>query len=69
MERFDSVSLDSLSVQDLLVIIKALEYTHEHTQLDVFKNLRNNIVNELCFLAEVSEEEFIEYIESYIEKL
>lgn len=64
MEKFKNVSLDNLSVQDLLLIIKALEYTNENTKLDVFGDLRNNLVKELCFLTETSEEEFLSYLES-----
>lgn len=64
MEKFKNVSLDNLSIQDLLLIIKALEYTNENTKLDVFGDLRNNLVKELCFLTETSEEEFLSYLES-----
>ena len=64
MEKFEKVSLNDLSVQDLLLIIKALEYTNENTKLNVFCDLRNNLVKELCFLTETTEEEFLSYIES-----
>ena len=65
MENFSKVSLDSISIKDLLLIIKALEYTHEHTELNAFMDLRNSILKELCFLTETSEEEFLNYIESH----
>lgn len=64
MEKFKKVSLNDLSIQDLLLIIKALEYTNENTKLNVFGDLRNNLVKELCFLTETTEEEFLSYIES-----
>ncbi|WP_300277671.1 hypothetical protein [Peptacetobacter sp.] len=64
MENFKNVSLNDLSIQDLLLIIKALEYTNENTNLNVFGDLRNNIVKELCFLTETTEEEFLSYLES-----
>ena len=64
MELIDQVSINALSKRDLLLIIKALEYTNENTGLEDFIDLRNNIVKEICFLTETSEEEFIKYLES-----
>ncbi|MDR0880076.1 MAG: hypothetical protein LBN09_05140 [Clostridioides sp.] len=67
MEQIDKVSIDSLSKKDLLLIIKALEFTNESTNLDDFICLRNNIVKELCFLTETTEGEFINYLETHSE--
>lgn len=64
MELFNQVSINSLSKRDLLLILKALEYTNEHTNLDDFIDLRNNIVKELCFLTNTTEDDFISYLES-----
>ncbi len=64
MELINQVSINALSKRDLLLIIKALEYTNENTGLDDFIDLRNNIVKEICFLTETSEEEFVKYLES-----
>ena len=64
MELIDQVSINALSKKDLLLILKALEYTNENTGLEDFIDLRNSIVQEICFLTETSEEEFIKYIES-----
>ena len=58
MELIDQVSINALSKRDLLLILKALEYTNENT------GLRNNIVKEICFLTETTEEDFINYLES-----
>ncbi len=63
MESIDQVSINDLSKRDLLLIIKALEFTGENTKLDEFNNLKNSIVKELCFLTETTEEEFISYLE------
>lgn len=63
MESIDQVSINDLSKRDLLLLIKALEYTGESTKLEEFLNLKNNIVKELCFLTESTEEEFIHYLE------
>ena len=64
MELFDQVSINALSKRDLLLIIKALEYTSENTGLEDLIDLRNNMVKEICFLSETSEEDFINYLES-----
>ena len=64
MELIDQVSINALSKRDLLLILKALEYTNENTGLEDFIDLRNNIVKEICFLTETTEEDFIIYLES-----
>ncbi|MEF9991199.1 MAG: hypothetical protein RRZ84_02035 [Romboutsia sp.] len=64
MELINQVSINALSKRDLLLILKALEYTNEHTNLDDFIDLRNSIVKELCFLTDTTENEFITYLES-----
>ena len=64
MELIDQVSINALSKRDLLLILKALEYTNENTGLEDFIDLRNNIVKEICFLTEKTEEDFINYLES-----
>ncbi|MBC8631397.1 hypothetical protein H8697_06705 [[Eubacterium] tenue] len=64
MKLFDKVSIDALSKRDLLLIVKALEYTYENTNLEDFIDLRNNLIKELCFLTSTKEEVFVEYLES-----
>lgn len=64
MELIDQVSINALSKRDLLLIVKALEYTTENTNLEDFIDLRNNIVKELCFLTSTTEDDFITYLES-----
>lgn len=64
MKLFDKVSIDSLSKRDLLLIIKALEYTYENTNLEDFIDLRNSLIKELCFLTNTDEQIFVEYLES-----
>ena len=64
MKLFDNVSIDSLSKRDLLLIIKALEYTYENTNLEDFIDLRNCLIKELCFLTNTEENVFVEYLES-----
>lgn len=64
MELFNQVSINALSKRDLLLIIKALEFTNENTGVEDFIDLRNSIVKELCFLTETTEKEFVNYLES-----
>lgn len=64
MELIDQVSINALSKRDLLLILKALEYTNENTGLDDFIDLRNSIVKELCFLTTTTEEQFVSYLEN-----
>ncbi|CEI74008.1 MULTISPECIES: hypothetical protein [Romboutsia] len=64
MELIDQVSINALSKRDLLLIIKALEYTNENTGLNEFIDLRNSIIKELCFLTNTSEEDFVNYLEN-----
>lgn len=64
MKLFDNVSIDALSKRDLLLIVKALEYTYENTNLEDFIDLRNSLIKELCFLTNTNETAFVEYLES-----
>ena len=47
MESIDQVSINDLSKRDLLLLIKALEFTGENTKLEEFINLKNNIVKKI----------------------
>ncbi|CEH35740.1 hypothetical protein [Romboutsia lituseburensis] len=64
MELIDHVSINALSKRDLLLIVKALEYTNENTGLNDFIDLRNSIIKELCFLTNTTEDQFVEYLET-----
>lgn len=64
MELIDTVSIDSLSKRDLLLIIKSLEYANKDTNIQDFIDLRDSIVKELCFLTNTSEETFLNYLET-----
>ncbi|MEG1312143.1 MAG: hypothetical protein RR942_04590 [Romboutsia sp.] len=64
MGLIDQVSINALSTRDLLLIVKALEYTNENTGLEDFIDLRDSIVKELCFLTDTTEDEFVKYLEA-----
>lgn len=62
MREFDRISIQEISKEDMLMIIEALEYTGEKTEIDDFITLRNSIVEELSSLAEASEDDFLNYL-------
>ena len=64
MELIDQLSINALSKRDLLLILKSLEFANENTKIEDFMNLRNNIVKEICFLTETTEQEFMTYLET-----
>ncbi|MBB6218239.1 hypothetical protein HNQ80_004398 [Anaerosolibacter carboniphilus] len=63
MEQFDRISIQEISKTDMLMIIKALEYTGENTNIPSFISLKNSIVKQLSELAETTEEEFLLYLQ------
>ncbi|QQY80380.1 hypothetical protein EDD65_1231 [Keratinibaculum paraultunense] len=62
MRKFDKISIQEMSKEDMLMIIKALEYTGANTNIQAFLTLRDNILKELASLAESSENEFLAYL-------
>lgn len=63
MQEFDKISIQEMSKDDMLLIIKALEYTGNETEISDFIDLKNSIVEELSALAEISEIDFIKHLE------
>lgn len=63
MQEFDKISIQEMSKDDMLLIIKALEYTGNETEISDFIDLKNSIVEELSSLAEISKDAFMEYLE------
>ena len=64
MHAFDKISIQEMSKDNMLLIIEALEYTGQATNINDFIQLKNNILQELSSLAEISEEEFLEYLKT-----
>jgi len=64
VEVFDRISIQEVSKKDMLMILKALEYTGEHTKLTSFISLKNSLLKQLCSLAEATEDEFLGYLET-----
>lgn len=63
MEQFSKISIEEISKHDMLMIIKALEYTGEKTNISSFGELKDAIVKQLSSLCNSSEEEFISYLQ------
>lgn len=63
MEEFDRISIQEISKKDMLMILKALEYTGENANIPSFISLKNNILKQLCSLAEATETEFLNHLE------
>lgn len=62
MRDFDKISIQEMSKDDMLLIIEALEFTGINTKINDFIELKSSILMELSSLAEISEEEFLEYL-------
>ncbi|SNT16990.1 hypothetical protein SAMN05446037_104713 [Anaerovirgula multivorans] len=63
MDEFSKISIEEISNRDMLMIIKALEYTGENTKVSSFIELKNSIVKQLSMLTNTTEDEFISYLE------
>lgn len=60
---FDKVSIQELSKEDLLLIIQALEYTGQNTEINDFISLKDSFIKELSSLSEIPEEDFVDYLQ------
>ncbi|MEW9122037.1 MAG: hypothetical protein AB2421_04940 [Thermotaleaceae bacterium] len=63
MEQFDRISIEEVSKRDMLMILKALEYTGEHANIPSFIALKDSILKQLSALANATEEEFLMHLE------
>lgn len=57
MFKFDTITIDRLSKEDMLMILQALDYTYENKKIDEFLKLKNTLMDDLCTLAEVNSQE------------
>lgn len=62
MEYFDKISIAEMNKKDMLLIIKALEFTGNNTNDNKYIDLKNSILEELSELANCSESQFIDYL-------
>lgn len=59
---FDKITIQEMSKDDMLLIIEALEYTGKQSNIEEFLELRNNILEELSSLAELTPEDFLKFL-------
>ncbi len=69
MKRFEKISIQEMSKDDMLLIIEALDYTGTKTKIDDFIILKDNFVSELSSLADIPESEFLEYLKKETQSL
>ncbi len=62
MLDFDSISIQEMPKDDMLLILEALEYTSKETKVEDFLDLKDRILDELSSLAEVSKDDFLRYL-------
>lgn len=63
MENFDKITIQEMSKDDMLLIIHALEYTGKNTNIEDFIILKNNFIEELSYLTELPEDEFLDFLQ------
>lgn len=63
MQNFDKISIQEMSKDDMLLIIQALEYTGKNTNIEDFIILKDSFIQELSYLAEIPEDEFLEFLQ------
>lgn len=69
MQDFDKISIQEMSKYDMILIIQALEYTGKKTNNKDFISLKNSFIKELAYLAEIPEDEFINFLEKETQML
>ena len=69
MHNFDKISIQEMSKKDMLLIIKALEYTGVKLEEESFLYLRDSFIEELSSLSELSRDTFMEYLEKETQSL
>lgn len=59
MENFNKITIENISKKDLLMILQALEYTGENTSIQAFIDLKDELIQQLTDLSDVSGEDLI----------
>ena len=62
MENFNKITIEEVHKEDMLMILEALDYTGQNTNMDAFISLKNSILEQLCTLAQTTEEEFLNFL-------
>ncbi len=64
MEDFNMITIENISKKDLLMILQALEYTGEHTSIQAFVDLKDELIQQLTDLSEVNEDDLMTMMQS-----
>lgn len=59
---FDKITIQEMSKDDMLLIIEALEFTGKQSNIQEFLLLRDNILEDLASLAELTADEFLTFL-------
>ena len=62
MQEFDKISIPELSKKDMFIILQALEYASENTEVDDFNQLKQDILKNLSELTDSSEEKVMKHL-------
>lgn len=62
MQDFDKITIQEMSKEDMLLIIRALEYTGTHTKVQDFLDLRDSFIEELSSLSEIPQKDFLDFL-------
>lgn len=64
MEEFNKISIQEMSKKDMFTILNALDFAAHHTRDLEYRNLKEQIMGQLCKLAGCNEEEFLIFLQS-----
>ncbi|MEN1761007.1 hypothetical protein [Anoxynatronum sibiricum] len=64
MENFNHISIENISKKDFLMILQALEYTGEHMHIQAFIDLKDDLIQQLTALSDVTEAELMSLMQS-----
>lgn len=69
MHNFDKITIQEMSKKDMLLIIKALEFTGIEKEAEDYLYLRKSFIEELASLSEIPLENFMKYLEKETQSL
>jgi hypothetical protein len=64
MENFNHISIENISKRDFLMILQALEYTGEHMKIQAFIDLKDDLIEQLTDLSDITEDDLMSYMQS-----
>ncbi len=62
MQEFDKISIPELSKKDMFIILQALEYAGENTEINAFNQLKQDILKDLSELTDSTEEKVMKHL-------